>query len=204
MSEMKIPNVALAYQESEALGASPVGVVVLLYNRLVQDIHDAVAAMKASRVEDRSAHVNHALLILQQLQGRLDFADGGESRAATPRFLQPLSCQVAGGANPPVARADDRPGAGSASGPRCMGSGRTNLSPTCEPSYVERARRAFCRNLRAEFGGVGAFVWPPSRRWCMQAPSATDWLDHRLFFRRLSWRGKPQLHSLDRGFLVEG
>jgi flagellar protein FliS len=79
MSEMKIPNVALAYQESEALGASPVGVVVLLYNRLVQDIHDAVAAMKASRVEDRSAHVNHALLILQQLQGRLDFADGGES-----------------------------------------------------------------------------------------------------------------------------
>ena len=74
---MKIPNAALAYREAASLGASPLGVVVLLYDRLVQDIHTAIAAMTANQLEARSAAVNHALLILQQLQGRLDFSAGG-------------------------------------------------------------------------------------------------------------------------------
>ena len=74
---MKIPNAALAYRETASLGASPVGVVVLLYDRLAQDIHAAVAASKTNQVEARTTALNHALLILQQLQGRLDFAAGG-------------------------------------------------------------------------------------------------------------------------------
>ena len=74
---MKRPNAALAYREAVLLGATPIGMVVLLYDRMVQDIHNAVAALKANDVEARSAHVNHALLILQQLQGTLDFAAGG-------------------------------------------------------------------------------------------------------------------------------
>ncbi len=74
---MNIPNAAFAYRENASLGASPLGVVVLLYDRLLQDIHDAVAASKAKQVEVRTAALNHALLILQQLQGRLDFAAGG-------------------------------------------------------------------------------------------------------------------------------
>lgn len=73
---MKIPNAALAYRESASLGASPVGVVVLLYDRLAQDIHAAIAAMQSGDVEARSLSINHALLILQQLQGRLDFTAG--------------------------------------------------------------------------------------------------------------------------------
>src|ERR1700734_3666149 len=74
---MKTPNAALAYRETSSLGASPVGVVVLLYDRLAQDIHAAIAAMKSGNVEDRSSRINHGLLILQQLQGNLDFAAGG-------------------------------------------------------------------------------------------------------------------------------
>ena len=83
---MKLPNVALAYRESEALGASPVGVIVLLYDRLVRDIHRALAAMKVDQVEERSAQVNHALLILQQLQGRLDFVAGGATACQLDAF----------------------------------------------------------------------------------------------------------------------
>lgn len=74
---MKIPNAAVAYSQTASLGASPVGVIVLLYERLAQDIHAAVAAMKNSDVEARSQSINHGLLILQQLQGRLDFVAGG-------------------------------------------------------------------------------------------------------------------------------
>lgn len=73
---MKIPNAALAYGEAASLGATPVGVVVLLYDRMAQDIHSAITAMKDNEVEARFSNINHALLILQQLQGRLDFATG--------------------------------------------------------------------------------------------------------------------------------
>ena len=73
---MNLPNAALAYREAASMGASPLGMVVLLYDRLVQDIHEAIAAMKTGQTEARSASVNHALLILQQLQGRLDFTAG--------------------------------------------------------------------------------------------------------------------------------
>ena len=83
---MKIPNAAFAYRETASLGATPVGVVVLLYDRLAQDIHDAIAAMKGIDVETRSLSINHALLILQQLQGRLDFAAGGTAARQLDAF----------------------------------------------------------------------------------------------------------------------
>jgi flagellar secretion chaperone FliS len=83
---MKSPNAALAYREASSLGASPVGVIVLLYDRLARDIHAAVAAMKSNEVETRSSHVNHALLILQQLQGSLDFAAGGAAARQLDTF----------------------------------------------------------------------------------------------------------------------
>lgn len=83
---MKIPNAALAYREAASLGASPVGVVVLLYDRLAQDIHGAIAALKSNDVEARSLSINHALLILQQLQGKLDFSAGGTAARQLDAF----------------------------------------------------------------------------------------------------------------------
>ena len=74
------------------MGATPVGMVVLLYDRLLRDLHDAVASMKANQLEERSIAVNHALLILEQLQGRLDFAAGG----ATARQLHSFYSMVRG------------------------------------------------------------------------------------------------------------
>ncbi len=83
---MNSPNAVLAYGETASLGASPVGVVVLLYDRLAQDIHAAIAAMKSHDLEARSSHINHGLLILQQLQGSLDFAAGGAAARQLDTF----------------------------------------------------------------------------------------------------------------------
>lgn len=83
---MNIPNAALAYHEAASLGASPVGGVVLLYDRLAQDIHAAIAAMKDADVEARTSSINHALLVLQQLQGTLDFAVGGAAARQLDTF----------------------------------------------------------------------------------------------------------------------
>jgi len=87
---MKMPSVALAYREGASLAASPVGVIVLLYDRLLQDIHDAATAMKDHDVEARALHANHALLILQQLQGRLDFAAGGVAARQLDSFYNSI------------------------------------------------------------------------------------------------------------------
>jgi flagellar protein FliS len=91
---MKTPNAALAYRENASLGASPVGVVVLLYDRLAQDIHAAIAAMKSANVEDRSSRINHALLILQQLQGNLDFAAGGAAARQLDVFYSHIRAKL--------------------------------------------------------------------------------------------------------------
>ncbi len=91
---MKIPNAALAYRETASLGVSPVGVVVLLYDRLAQDIRAAIAALKANDVEARSSSINHGLLILQHLQGNLDFAAGGAAARQLDTFYSHIRAKL--------------------------------------------------------------------------------------------------------------
>jgi flagellar protein FliS len=75
---MNTYNSALAYRQSTALGASPVGQVVSLYDTILRDLHRATDALAAGQVEQRVAAVNHALLVIGELQGVLDFERGGE------------------------------------------------------------------------------------------------------------------------------
>ena len=69
---------AFAYRQSTAFGAIPVGQVVALYDTILRDIHRATHALAAGQIEQRVAAVNHALLVLGELQGVLDFERGGE------------------------------------------------------------------------------------------------------------------------------
>jgi len=83
-------NNAKNYLSAAAEGNSPVGLVVLLYDRLVADLARAIAAMEQGDVERRVAEINHAFLILGQLEGSLD-----STRAATAAKTQALFYQVA-------------------------------------------------------------------------------------------------------------
>lgn len=65
-------NNAKDYLQAAVAGASPVGLVVLLYERLVRDLTHALAAMEKGDVETRANELNHAFLILGQLEGSLD------------------------------------------------------------------------------------------------------------------------------------
>jgi flagellar secretion chaperone FliS len=60
------------YLSAAVAGASPVGLVVLLYERLITDLTRALAAMEKGDVEASVAGINHAFLILGQLEGSLD------------------------------------------------------------------------------------------------------------------------------------
>lgn len=75
----------LAYRENAARGATPIALVVMLYDAAIDDLRRAVAAMKERNIEARATACSHALLVIQQLQGTLDFERGG---AAARQFEQ--------------------------------------------------------------------------------------------------------------------
>jgi flagellar protein FliS len=75
-----------AYREIDVQGATPLQLVVALYDAVLQDIRGAIAAQKHNDIEERAEQVKHALLALAQLQGRLDFERGGEVANNLDRF----------------------------------------------------------------------------------------------------------------------
>ena len=66
----------LAYRENAVRGATPIELVVILFDAAIDDMRRAVTAIKASDIEQRATAVSHAMLVLQQLQGTLDFEKG--------------------------------------------------------------------------------------------------------------------------------
>src|ERR1700720_504572 len=76
---MNTRDTAFAYQQSTAIAASSVGQVVALYDRILRDLRCAIAAVGAGQIETRVTAMNHALTIIGELQGVLDFQQGGEA-----------------------------------------------------------------------------------------------------------------------------
>ena len=79
-------NARNEYLENSVRGASPLGLVVKLYEQIVEDLRRAMAAIDANQIDKRTNAINHAILILEQLQGRLDHAGGGEVADNLDRF----------------------------------------------------------------------------------------------------------------------
>jgi flagellar protein FliS len=73
---MKHP--ALIYRQFSVQGATPLGLVVMLYDGAIAFMHRAVAAMEAHDIPKKCNHLNRALAIIAQLEGTLDFEQGGE------------------------------------------------------------------------------------------------------------------------------
>jgi flagellar secretion chaperone FliS len=67
------------YQDSAVQGATPIELVVLLFDSAIDDMRHALAAMRDGNVESRARQIGHAMMVLQQLQGTLDFERGGEA-----------------------------------------------------------------------------------------------------------------------------
>ncbi len=74
------------YQDAAVRGAAPIELVVLLYDSAIEDMRRALVAMKNGDVETRSAGVGHALMVLNQLQGTLDFERGGTAARQFEQF----------------------------------------------------------------------------------------------------------------------
>jgi len=83
-------NARSADRENDVRGATAVRLVVLLYEQLVQDLHQALDALEKNDVEIRTRRINHATLVIGHLQSPLDFANGGQVAQDLNKFYDVL------------------------------------------------------------------------------------------------------------------
>jgi len=71
-------HAARSYGQHAVEGASPVSLIVMLYDGAIAALGRALSAMEARDIEKKCAQINRALAIICQLEGSLDFEKGGE------------------------------------------------------------------------------------------------------------------------------
>lgn len=75
-----------SYREAAVCGASPMRLVLCLYEQAIEDLRRAVAALATSDIATRTRLINHALMVIGQLQGTLDMDRGGAVARNLERF----------------------------------------------------------------------------------------------------------------------
>jgi flagellar secretion chaperone FliS len=83
---MNEQGAASAYRTATAQSASAVGRVVALFDTILRDFQRALAAVEAGNVQSRVFEMNHALTVIGELQGVLDFEAGGEAAKQFENF----------------------------------------------------------------------------------------------------------------------
>jgi flagellar protein FliS len=78
------------YRQASAQGLSKVRIVVALYGQIAQDLSRAISAVEQKNIEGRSREIDHALVVLEQLQGRLDYEGGREIARNLERFYRSI------------------------------------------------------------------------------------------------------------------
>jgi flagellar protein FliS len=83
-----------AYREADVQSASPVEVVIMLYDALVRDMKRVITAIGAGDIQDRVNHSTHAFEVLQQLECSLDMEHGGSTAKDLSRFYSHVRAKV--------------------------------------------------------------------------------------------------------------
>ena len=83
-------NPRLTYREAAVAGASPVRLVILLYEQAIEDLRRALAAQNSGAIEVRTREINHAILVLGYLEATLDKEQGGRVAENLKLFYEQL------------------------------------------------------------------------------------------------------------------
>jgi flagellar protein FliS len=82
------------YLQFSVQGATPLGLVVMLYDGVIAALHRAIAAIEAHDIEAKCAHLKRAQAIIAQLEGSLNFELGGEVAPTLKSFYEYSRAQV--------------------------------------------------------------------------------------------------------------
>lgn len=78
----------LSYLEWTVRNSDEVGLVLICFGLLLDDVRQSITATNDNDAQARSSYVKHAFSVLQQLQGSLDMENGGEAARQFDRFYQ--------------------------------------------------------------------------------------------------------------------
>ncbi|MFZ0284221.1 MAG: flagellar export chaperone FliS [Terriglobales bacterium] len=91
---MKRSPTERAYMTAALENASAAGLVIILFDLLVTDLKNAIAAMESRDIEKRTAELKHGFLVLQQLQGFVDMENGGDAAKHFSAFYSVIRCKM--------------------------------------------------------------------------------------------------------------
>jgi flagellar protein FliS len=75
---MKSNHITRPYRELAVKSATPVGLVIFLYDFAIEALHRASREIDAGNIEGRTAELNYCLSVISELQRSLNFEVGGE------------------------------------------------------------------------------------------------------------------------------
>jgi flagellar protein FliS len=91
---MKPSQTELSYRKSAIEGASSIGLIIVLFDTLAGDLRRAAAAIRKNDIEKRCRELNHAALVLGQLESWIDMNNGGESAQTLSGFYAYLRAKM--------------------------------------------------------------------------------------------------------------
>jgi flagellar protein FliS len=89
---MKHP--ALTYRQLSVQSATPLGLVMMLYDGAIAFLHQAIEATEVRDIEKKCHYLNRALAIIIQLEGTLNFEQGGEAARTLQTFYTHARAQA--------------------------------------------------------------------------------------------------------------
>jgi flagellar protein FliS len=91
---MVMKDAARAYREETVRGASPVGLVVILYQEILRSLLKAQQALERGQIEQRTLELSHAVEVIGHLQSTLDFQKAGDVARKLSRFYDVARAKI--------------------------------------------------------------------------------------------------------------
>ena len=83
-------NIQQSYREAAVRGASPVDLVIRLYEQMIEDLRQVASAIEQNDVQLRTDRIRHVILVVGHLQSTLDFDQGGKVARDLDKFYNTL------------------------------------------------------------------------------------------------------------------
>jgi flagellar protein FliS len=84
----------IAYRNFSIAGASPIGLIIVLFDTLAADLRRAAIAISQHDIETRCKELNHATLVIGRLESWIDLENGGESAQILSHFYACLRAKM--------------------------------------------------------------------------------------------------------------
>lgn len=91
---MKPSQTELSYRKSAIEGASSIGLIIALFDTLAGNLRRAAAAIRKHDIEKRCKELDHASLVLGQLESWVDVDKGGDSAQTLVQFYGQLRAKM--------------------------------------------------------------------------------------------------------------